>query len=130
MSANTDPSFTSVPAESSLVRGGPFYRAQKAIRLVLPNQWNLGRRITALITIDLLPLFLITVLLNPEGLVSLIRDYRVHSRLLIAVPVLLVGELLMESRFRAVVDHIRQAGLLDAMTRLKLMPLTPTLYLN
>ena len=34
--------------------------------------------------------------------------------MLIAVPVLLVGELLMESRFRAVMGHIRQAGLLDA----------------
>ncbi len=34
--------------------------------------------------------------------------------MLIAVPALLVGEILMESRFRAVIEHIHQAALLDA----------------
>jgi hypothetical protein len=52
--------------------------------------------------------------LNPEGLVSLMREYRLHSRILIAVPALLLGEFLMETRFRTIIGHIRQAGLLDA----------------
>ena len=112
MATGTDSS--SAPGEVSLVRGGPFYRVQHALGLIRPNEWNLGRRITFLIAIGWLPLFLITALLNFDGLVSLIRDYRIHSRLLVAVPVLLAGELLMESRFRAVVGHLRQAGLLDA----------------
>jgi len=60
------------------------------------------------------PLLVLTAVLNPEGLLSLLKDYRVHARLLIAVPALLVGELLMESRFRAVMRHIRQVGILDA----------------
>jgi hypothetical protein len=34
--------------------------------------------------------------------------------MLIAVPAVLVGELLIETRFRAVVEHIHQASLLDA----------------
>ena len=34
--------------------------------------------------------------------------------MLIAVPALLIGEMLMESRFRAVMRHIHQASLLDA----------------
>ena len=114
MNARTSPPFAAAAAEVSLIRGGPFYRAQQAVGLIRPNQWNLPRRITLLIAVGWLPLFLITALLNFEALVSLIRDYRVHSRMLIAVPVLLVGELLMESRFRAVMGHIRQAGLLGA----------------
>jgi len=105
---------SSASAEISLVRGGPFYRAQQALGLIRPNQWNLGRRIAVVIAVGWLPLFLITALFNFEGLDSLIREYRLHSRMLIAVPVLLVGELLMESRFRAIMGHIRQAGLLDA----------------
>ncbi len=114
MDATTESPLTPASAEVSFVRGGPFYRAQRAVGLIRRNQWNLGRRITFLIAVGWLPLLIITALLNSEGLISLMRDYRVHSRMLIAVPVLLVGEILMESRFRVVMGHIRQADLLDA----------------
>jgi hypothetical protein len=125
MACGTDPS--SAPDEISLVRGGAFYRAQHAVGLIHPNEWNLGRRITFLIVVGWLPLFLITALLNFDGLVSLVRDYRIHSRLLVAVPVLLVGELLMESRFRAVIGHLRQAGLLDALELVRVDEVIATL---
>jgi len=100
--------------EESFVRGGPFFRAQQALRLIRPNQWNLTRRILTLIAIGWLPLFVFTLILNPQGLSSLIREYRLHARMLIAVPALLMGEIYMESRFRAVLRHIRQVGLLDS----------------
>ena len=102
------------PATASLVRGGPFYRAQQAVRLIRPNQWNLGRRITFMIAVGWFPLLILTSLLNPHGLVSFLRDYRVHSRLLVAAPILLAGELLMEARFRVVLAHIHKAGLLES----------------
>ena len=101
-------------AEVSLVRGGPFYRIQQAVGLIRPNQWNLARRLIFFIAVGWLPLFVITAILKPAGLISLIRDYRVHSRMLIAVPALLVGEVLMEMRFRVVMGHLRKACLLDA----------------
>jgi len=125
MATGTDSSST--PAEISLVRGGPFYRAQQAVGLIRPNQWNLGRRIALLIAVGWLPLFLITALFNFGGLDSLIREYRIHSRMLIAVPVLLVGELLMESRFRVIMGHIRQADLLDASDLVRIDDLIATL---
>ena len=100
--------------ELSLIRGGPFYRAQQAARLIRPNQWNHSRRLTLAIAIGWLPLIPITALFNPGGLVSLLKDYRVYSRMLIAVPVLLIGQLLMESRFRMVVRHLAEADLLGA----------------
>ncbi len=114
MDAKTDSSLNHAPAEVSFVRGGPFYRAQRALGLIHANKWNLGRRIAVLIIITWLPLLVLTALLNSQGLNSLLRDYRVHARLLIAVPVLLFGELLMEARFRAVMTHLRQAHLLEA----------------
>ena len=113
MDVKANPPVTAAAAEVSFIRGGPFYRVQQALRLIRPNQWNLSRRIIALIAITWLPLLLITAILNPAGLVSLISEYRIHARLLIAVPVLLIGESFMESRFRLVIGHIRQAGLLD-----------------
>ena len=100
-------------AEFSLVRGGPFFRAQQALGLISTNQWNFTGRILISIAITWLPLVIFTAVLNQEGLPSLIRDYRVHARLLIAVPALIVGETFMESRFRLVMQHIRQAGILD-----------------
>ncbi len=114
MDAQPDSASTQPAAEVSLVRGGPFYRAQKAVGLIRPNRWNLPRRIIFFIVVTWLPLFLLTALFHPEGLLSLIRDYRVYSRLLLAVPALLVGELLMDARFRAIIGHIRKAGLLDS----------------
>ena len=42
--------------EPSIVRGGPFYKAQKAVRLILPNQWNLVRRVIFFVAIAWLPL--------------------------------------------------------------------------
>ena len=106
--------------DDSLVRGGPFYRAQHAIGLIRPNQWNLGRRIALLLAIGWLPLFFITAISNPEGLFSLLKDYRVHSRMLIAVPALLIGESFIDTRFRTVFAHLRTVGLLGSsdLTRL------------
>jgi hypothetical protein len=102
----------SASVDDSLMRGGPFYRAQHAIGLIRPNQWNIGRRITLLLAIGWLPLILITAIANPNGLLSLLKDYRVHSRMLIAVPALLIGESFIDSRFRTVFAHLRTVGLL------------------
>src|SRR5580693_2569587 len=113
MESGTERAVAAVANEISLVRGGPFYRAQQALGLIQANQWDLGRRIGFAIAIGWVPLLVLTGVLSPEGLMSLLKDYRVHARLLIAVPALLVGELLMESRFRAVMRHIRQAGILN-----------------
>ena len=95
------------------MRGGPFYKAQHALRLIRLNEWNLGRRIMMLTAVTWLPLVLLTALLNPVGLGSLLRDYRVYSRFLIAIPVLLIGKLRTDLRFRAVFSHIRKASLLE-----------------
>lgn len=97
----------------SLIRGGPFYRAQRASRLIRRDEWNHVRRLAVAIAVGWLPLILITAFTHPEALMSLLRDYRVHSRMLIAIPALLIGEFLVESRFRMVVEHVRRASLLE-----------------
>ena len=114
MDTKTSALLQAAAGELSLVRGGPFFRAQQALGLIRPNQWNFTRRMLLLIAIGWLPLVIFTAVLNPQGLLSLLREYRIHARLLIAVPALLIGESFMESRFRLVMQHIRQVGLLDA----------------
>jgi hypothetical protein len=99
--------------EPSLIRGGPFYRGQQAIRLIHPDKWNMVRRVAIAVVIGWLPLVVLTAVLNPSGLLSLLRDYRVYSRMLIAVPILLLGQAVMESRFRMLVGHFLDAGLVS-----------------
>lgn len=53
--------------EFSLIRGGPFYRAQEATRLIRPNQWNLPRRLILALSVGWLPLVLLTLLFNPHA---------------------------------------------------------------
>jgi hypothetical protein len=114
VSIDSHPPFTHATIEASLVRGGPFYRFQQAVGLIRPNHWNLGRRIAVLIAVGWLPLLVITMLLNPNGLPSFIDEYRIHARMLAAVPALLLGEIFMDSRFRAVWSHLRESGLLPS----------------
>ena len=39
----------------SLVRGGPFYRAQEAVRLIDDHRWNLGKRIIVAVVVAWVP---------------------------------------------------------------------------
>lgn len=96
----------------SLVRGGPFYRAQKAVRLIDSNHWYLGRRIVIAISVGWVPLVLLTLFSNPSAVPGLLYEYPINVRMLIAVPVLLAGQLLMENIFRRIVHHIHEASLL------------------
>ena len=98
----------------SLVRGGPFYRAQEAVRLLDANRWNLGRRITVGVGMAWVPLVILTALFNPHALRGLLSDYPLNVRLLFAIPMLLVGQVIMENSFRKIVRHIDEAGLLTA----------------
>jgi hypothetical protein len=97
----------------SLIRGGPFYRLQESTRLIGADEWNVGRRIIFAIAVGWLPLILMKLLFDRRNLLFLLQDYRIVSRMLIAVPVLLLAQPLMESAFRRIVGHIYAASLLD-----------------
>jgi hypothetical protein len=115
--ASTD---TAIAEEVSLVRRGPFYRAQKGIRLLTSERWNVGRRIAVAVAVVWLPLVVLTLLLKPQAIGDLLRDYIVNVRMLIGVPVLLAGQTLMETVFRMILRHVREAGLLSSSDQAKL----------
>ena len=97
----------------SLFGGGLFYRWQVLCRLTTPTQWHLSRRLTWTLAISWLPLVIITAASHPEQLRGLLQDYGVYARIMVAIPVLLIGQFLMEGRFRLLAIHLRKAGLLD-----------------
>jgi hypothetical protein len=65
------------------------------------------------IAVAWVPLVLLTAILNPSSVASLLTSYRVYSRMFIAIPVLLIGQTIMESRFRMVVQYILDTHLLE-----------------
>jgi hypothetical protein len=97
----------------SLFRGGLFYRAQVVTHLIEIGRWNLARRVTFTLAICWLPLLLITALMYRDELANLLKDYMLYARIAVAIPVLLIGQILMEGRFRVIVTHVRKAELLD-----------------
>ncbi|HZD32170.1 MAG TPA: hypothetical protein VE779_10970, partial [Candidatus Angelobacter sp.] len=100
------------PSDISLVRGGLLYRLLVAVRLIDADHWNIGRRVLLTVAIVWLPLVVIRLLLDPVHVMQLVLDYRLIARALIAAPVLILAEPLMDSRFRALVEHIRESHLL------------------
>jgi hypothetical protein len=104
----------------SFVRGGPFYRIQEAIRLLTPERWNLGRRILLAIAAGWVPLVVLTLLFKFDTIGDLLRDYTVNIRMLIAVPILLIGQVVMENVFRMIIHHLREADLLPALEQAKM----------
>jgi hypothetical protein len=72
-----------------------------------------GRRVTFAICVGWVPLVLMKLLADRSNLLPFLKDYEINIRMLIVVPVLLLGQPLMEAQFRRLVMHIYRAGLLD-----------------
>ncbi len=111
----------------SLFRGGLFYRAQLVARLIDAERWNVSRRVAIVLMISWLPLVIVTAIFNRDQLVRLLTDYEVYSRVAIAIPVLLVGQLVMEDRFSVVAKYVRQARLLSSEDMHKLKGVLATI---
>lgn len=113
METKTNSKTASGKPDISLVRGGPFHRLQQKTGLIRAEHSDIVRRVLFTAVIGWLPMVLITAVFNRGQLTQLLRDYPIYARMLLAVPVLILGESLMESRFRMVIAHIYDAQLLE-----------------
>ena len=88
----------------SLVLGGPLYQMLRRAHLSGPALELLRRRVLFFVAISWLPLFLLSSvtghLLGGPGL-PFVRDAETHVRFLIALPVLIVTELIVHKRIRS-----------------------------
>ena len=108
---STKSSGTTTPRDVSLVRGGLLYRFLVSIRLMDDKHWNVGRRILFVLAIVWVPVVVIRLLHAPDRVMQLLLDYRLEARAIAAV-ILIVAEPIMDSRFRFLIEHIREAHLL------------------
>jgi hypothetical protein len=67
-----------------------------------------------------LPLVLLTWFFKPDTIGSLLKDYTVNFRMLIAVPILLAVQIMMDNVFRMIVGHISDAELLPLPEQAKM----------
>jgi hypothetical protein len=109
MIAKTQPAPTSEHSEDfSLVFGGPLYQLLVRSGLIKPPFGRLSSRILVLTGVAWLPLILLTILGGrfAQGVpVPFIRDFEVHARLLFSLPMLVLAELVVYIRMRAIISQ-------------------------
>lgn len=89
----------------SLVLGGPLYQLLLRSRLIRPPLDKVGARIGVITTLAWLPLVPLAILGGRfiEGVnVPFLHDFEVHVRLLFALPLMIVAELVVYTRMRAI----------------------------
>ena len=104
--------------EISLIEGGPGNSLMKRLRLIRPELGTAsGRTAIILALITWLPLLLFSL---AEGLalggarIPFLYDIAAHTRFLVSVPILVLAEIPIGKRLRAVVQHFLNAGLVPS----------------
>ncbi len=94
-----------VPEDFCLVLGGPLYQLLLRTGLISPPLQNLRLRIAAIVGLVWLPLPLLTILDGrfASGVkVPFIQDVEVFARLLCAIPLMIIAEVFVHRRTRAI----------------------------
>lgn len=122
------------PLDFSLVLGGPIFQLFRRSRLAGDGFELLYRRLLIITLFAWLPLLLLSMVGSPAsslGRLSFFHDVEVHVRFLVALPVLIIAELVVHSRIRPVVrgfvdrrivlsqDLPRFRGAIESATRLR-----------
>lgn len=87
----------------SLVLGGPLFQLFRRAHLTGDALELLWRRVLVIMGIAWLPLLLLSALSGGGEGIPFLYDIEVHARLLIALPILIVAELVVHQRIRPVV---------------------------
>ena len=99
---------TEQPEEFSLVLGGPLYQLLLRSGLVQPPFGKLSWRIAIILAVAWLPLVPLTIIGQRFGggvPVPFLYDFEVHSRLLCALPLMILAELIVYVRMRAITSQ-------------------------
>jgi hypothetical protein len=84
---------------------------QEKVGLIRPHQWNLGRRVLIAAAVAWVPLVVLAAMHGGNDLRALLTDYRVYSRAIVAIPLLLIAQVGMEKRFREMARYFLDANL-------------------
>ena len=111
------------PYDFSLVLGGPLYQLARRSRLVGDALELLRRRVIVAVALTWLPLLVLSILAGRAWgaavQVPFFKDIEVHVRLLVALPLLIVAELVVHQRMRPLVQRFLERDLVAEASRAK-----------
>ncbi|HKZ08026.1 MAG TPA: hypothetical protein VJU81_21355 [Methylomirabilota bacterium] len=109
------------PYDFSLVLGGPLYQLVRRAHLSGDALEHLRRRIVVIALFAWLPPFLLSVVAGRAWgsavQVPFVMDVEVHTRLLLAVPLLIVAELVVHQRMRHLIRQFLERDLIAEESR-------------
>ncbi|MEG9437417.1 hypothetical protein JAO29_14770 [Edaphobacter sp. HDX4] len=104
----TKAAFQEKVADFSLVMGGPVFQLFRKAHLTGDHLELLHRRLLAIVSIAWLPLLVLDLVVSRAGIqgrLTFLHDVEVQARFLVALPVLILAELIAHSRLRPVVQR-------------------------
>ena len=118
---NSKPWVLQEPPDFSLVLGGPLYQLLRRSHLAGDALELLRRRIMVFVLLAWAPLLLLSIAEGHawSGSVQMpfVHDIEMHVRLLLALPILIVAELIVHQRMRPVVRQFLERGLIPDAAR-------------
>src|SRR5882724_4628671 len=107
---------SSIADDFSLVIGAPFYRLLIRLGLVRREAPNIVRRIFVLVLLTWVPLLILSLLqgvaYGGHIVMPFLSDFSAYARFLIALPLLIVAEVVIDPRLKRVVKHFVSSDLL------------------
>jgi hypothetical protein len=107
-----------VADQFSLVQGGLIYRFQLAIHMAMPNRSGVAKRAFLTTLVTWLPLLLLSLLqgraLGSQVQIPFLHDFSVSIRFLVALPLLVIAEAIIDPRLNHAVRHFVKSGLVPA----------------
>ena len=101
----------------SLTRGGIFYQLQERLRIVNANDRPIVVRSAVFALIAFVPLVALAAIqglaLNEDTHRSLLLDFNVYARLLVAVPIFILAENTIDDRYVIMTSYFRNSGIVE-----------------
>jgi hypothetical protein len=107
----TKAAFQDKVTDFSLVMGGPIFQLFRKAVITGNNLELLHRRVLTIVSIAWVPLLILDLVASRHGIpgrLTFLHDVEVQARFLVALPVLILGELIVHSRLRLVVQRFVQ----------------------
>lgn len=104
----TTAAFSQKATDFSLVMGGPIFQLFRKAHLTGDHLELLHRRLLTIVSIAWLPMLVLDLVVFRPGIpdrLTFLHDVEVQARLLVALPVLILAELIVHSRLRPVVQR-------------------------
>jgi hypothetical protein len=107
--------------DSFLMRSGPFHRFQQTLHLEDPLHPRTARRTFLFALVSWLPLAALAAVqglaINDDPRRSLLLDFTVYARFLVAVPLFIIGESVADSRYSMIVNYLLNSGIVTGSER-------------